>query len=349
MLQYLKIKNLALLDEVTLELNSGFTAVTGETGAGKSVLLGALSLLSGGRSDKTMIRHGANLLEVEGAIYLSDSSVVDNVLEKSELPPCEEGVLLLKRRIHREKMQRIQINGSMATLAQLRLLGEVWIDFHGPGEPQKLFEEKYQLKILDLYAKNADYLASYKDRYNKWVEIRKEIWNLETSERLTEDTIDFLHEQVRQIERLQISETSIEALEKEYTRMASAQDFLSLAAQCSTDILCDQGIINRFNKTVNHYEALVKLDDDASSLLERARSALIELQDLGEETERLAGDFDFDAEEVEALTERMNLWQEMRRKYGGSTKAVIAQYKEMKQKLAAQGNVDELLQQKKVT
>ena len=145
MLQYIRIKNLALLDEVTLEFASGFTAVTGETGAGKSVLLGALGLLSGARTDKAMIRQGQDQLEVEAALYFADAQVIDGLLDAAGLPTCEEGVLLLQRSIQRTKIPRIQINGSMATLAQLQELGESWIDFHGPGEPQKLFQEKRQL------------------------------------------------------------------------------------------------------------------------------------------------------------------------------------------------------------
>lgn len=347
MLQYLKIKNLALLDEVILELDSGFTAVTGETGAGKSVLLGALGLLSGGRSDKTMIRHGTDQLEVEGAIYFSDSEAIDGALKKSGLPLCEEGVLLLKRLIHRDKMQRIQINGSMATLAQLRLLGEMWIDFHGPGEPQKLSQERYQLEMLDLYAGNADRFADYKADYKNWSEMRKEIKDLETSEQLSEDEIDFLRQQIAQIDRLQISESSIDALEREYSRMASAQEFLSLASQCSAALLNEQGLVDQLNKIAGQYEDLAALDSDASSLLERARSVLIELQDLGEETERLANDFEFDAEVVEITTEQMNLWQEIRRKYGGSVEAVIEKREAMARKLASQGDIDETLQQKR--
>ena len=153
MLKYIRIKNLALLEEVTLEFESGFTAVTGETGAGKSVLLGALGLLSGARTDKGVIRQGQDLLEVEAALYFADALPIDKLLEAAGLPTCEDGLLLLKRTVHQE-IPRIQINGSLATLSQLQALGESWIDFHGPGEPQKLFQEKRQLEMLDTYAGN---------------------------------------------------------------------------------------------------------------------------------------------------------------------------------------------------
>src|SRR5580693_5199480 len=134
MLQSLLIRNLALLDEVSLDFEAGFTAVTGETGAGKSILLGALSLLAGERADKTMIRQGAAACEVEAALYFADPRRMDALLAGLDLPPCEDGLLLLKRTLPREKAPKITVNGSMATLAALQQLGENWIDFHGPSE-----------------------------------------------------------------------------------------------------------------------------------------------------------------------------------------------------------------------
>ena len=128
MLQYIKIENLALLTEVTLEFEAGFTAVTGETGAGKSVLLGALSLLSGARTDKTMIRQAADQLQVESSLFFEEFAGIDAVLEDLGLPLCEEGVLVLRRSIHRTKM-RVLINGAMATLSQLQVLGSNGLTF----------------------------------------------------------------------------------------------------------------------------------------------------------------------------------------------------------------------------
>ena len=180
MLQYIRIRNLALLDEVQLEFEPGFTTVTGETGAGKSVLLGALSLLAGARTDKTLIRQAVDELEVEAALYFGDSAELDARLDALGLAPCEEGVLLLNRSIHRSKMPRIQINGRLATLTQLQELGESWIDFHGPGEPQKLFQEKRQLEMLDAYADHEKALANYQDEFSNWRSLLNEIEELQS-------------------------------------------------------------------------------------------------------------------------------------------------------------------------
>src|SRR5579884_4139306 len=130
MLQSLRIKNLALLEEVALDFDAGFTAVTGETGAGKSILLGALSLLAGERADKSIIRQGAPACEVEAALFFKDAEAIDAVLARLDLPSCEEGQLILKRSVPREKAPKVTINGGLATLSALQQLGEHWIDFH---------------------------------------------------------------------------------------------------------------------------------------------------------------------------------------------------------------------------
>ena len=347
MLQYIRIKNLALLDEVRLEFDAGFTAVTGETGAGKSVLLGALSLLAGARTDKSLIRQGQDQLETEAALYFEDAAQIDALLEATGLPVCEEGVLILQRSIPRSKMPRLQVNGSMATLAQLQTLGESWIDFHGPGEPQKLFKEKRQLQMLDAYAGNVKALESYAASYRCWREAIKEIDDLEGSERLDADELDFVRKQIAKIDAVEVSEESIQALDRDYTRMSSAQELSAIANECAAGMVGEEGVSDQLMAVVSRMEALAELDQDSTALLERARSLQIELQDLGAEVEGMAGDFDFDPAEIEAVDERMNLWQDVRRKYGGSVESVLAKRKELANKIAIQGDIEGVLTEKR--
>ena len=275
MLQYLTIRNLALLEAVSLEFDAGFTAVTGETGAGKSVLLGALGLLSGARTDKTLIRQGCEQLDVEAALYFQDSQHIDALLEEVGLPACDDGVLLLQRSIHRKKMPRVQVNGGMATLTQLQRIGEAWVDFHGPGEPQKLFQERRQLEMLDVYAGNVDLLAAYQQAYRSWRSALKEIDALESAERLDVDEAAFVRMQIDKIDRADVSEASIDELERNFARMSSAQDLLALAAECAEGLCGEQGISGPLSLLVGRYESLASLDADSAPLLERAQSLLI--------------------------------------------------------------------------
>ena len=343
MLKYIRIKNLALLEEVTLEFESGFTAVTGETGAGKSVLLGALGLLSGARTDKGVIRQGQDLLEVEAALHFADALLIDKLLEAAGLPTCEDGLLLLQRTIHHSKIPRIQINGSLATLAQLQALGESWIDFHGPGEPQKLFQEKRQLEMLDTYAGNVRELAAFALSFEEWRKALREIETLETGERLDVDELDFVRKQIKKIDAVDVSEDTIEELERDYNRISSAQELVSLASACSEGMIGEQSANDLLGGVLLRLEEMVELDEGSQSLLERARSLQIELQDLGEELGHLVNDYDFDPEAIEAATERMNLWQELRRKYGGSVEAVLSKREELAQKIEIQGDLEGVL------
>ena len=144
MIRRLQIRDLALMDRTELELGSGFTVVTGETGAGKSVLLGALSLLAGNRAAKTIVRKGAEECSVEAELETDGDKRFDEALKSLDLPACDDGLLILKRSVHATKAGRISINGGSATLTQLQQLGELWIDFHGPGEPQKLLRAEIE-------------------------------------------------------------------------------------------------------------------------------------------------------------------------------------------------------------
>ncbi len=347
MLKYIRIKNLALLEEVTLEFESGFTAVTGETGAGKSVLLGALGLLSGARTDKGVIRQGQDLLEVEAALHFADALLIDKLLEAAGLPTCEDGLLLLQRTIQHSKIPRIQINGSLATLAQLQALGESWIDFHGPGEPQKLFQEKRQLEMLDTYAGNVRELAAFALSFEEWRKALREIETLETGERLDLDELDFVSKQIKKIDAVDVSEDAIEELERDYNRISSAQELVSLASASSEGMIGEQSANDLLGGVLLRLEEMVELDEGSQSLLERTRSLQIELQDLGEELGHLVTDYDFDPEAIETATERMNLWQELRRKYGGSVEAVLSKREELAQKVEIQGDLEGVLAKKR--
>lgn len=343
MLQYIRIENLALLSEVTLEFEAGFTAVTGETGAGKSVLLGALSLLSGARTDKTLIRQGADSLQVEAALYFPQPTAIDEALEASGLPCCEEGVLVLRRNIHRSKMPRVQINGSIATLTQLQALGEHWIDFHGPGEPQKLFHERRQLEMLDAFAGNLENLSRYQGIFSEWKEACAAISAIETGERLDADEIEFLKKQLSKIDALEVSESSITDLERDYTRISQVRELAALAVDSARALGGENGACDRLREAGGQLESLAALDADSEPLVERVRSLQIEAEDIATELDRLSESLDFEPEVVEAINERMNLWQELRRKYGGSVESVLVKREELATKLSLQGDIEGLL------
>ncbi len=339
MLQSLRIRNLALLDEVALDFEAGFTAVTGETGAGKSILLGALSLLAGERADKTVIRQGAPACEVEASLYFEKSEKIDAVLAGLELPPSEDGLVLLKRSLARDKPPKITVNGGLATLAALQRLGESWIDFHGPSEPRRLLKEDCQLELLDLFGQAGRALADYREKYRAWRELEAERERIVNESRLAPDQIEFLRQQLARIEALDLTDGATEALERDFQRMSHAQELIGLSSALAAGLTGDDGVQSRLAALLRESRQLEAIDPAGKALAERLASAAIELNDLGAEFSALGHQAQFDPEQAESLTERMNAWLEMKRKFGGDLAAVRAARDEMRLRLSAQDDM----------
>jgi DNA repair protein RecN (Recombination protein N) len=338
-LQYLRISNLALLDAVELEFGPGFTVVTGETGAGKSVLLGALQLLAGSRVDKTAIRQGAAACEVEASLFFRDSSGVDSVLARLELPACEDGVLLLKRTVPREKAPRISVNGALATLAALQEVGEQWIDFHGPGEPRRLLKPGCQLELLDLFAGHRELLGRYASAYGKWRERANEAQRLAQETKLSPDQIEYIRGEIEALSGLDLTEEGIATLERDYGRMSRAQDLVAASRTVADGLHGDDGLLGRLAPLVREGRGLEELDPSSKALVDRLAALAYEVEDLGREFEALGGDCSFEPEQVEATTARMNAWLASKRQYGGAVAAVASALEGMRRRLEVQGDL----------
>ena len=340
MLQSLRIRNLALLEEVSLDFEAGFTVVTGETGAGKSILLGALSLLAGERAEKTIIRQGAAACEVEASLLFSDPTRIDAVLAELELPATEDGVLLLRRTVPREKAPKITVNGSLATLAALHRLGEVWIDFHGPSEPRRLLREGCQLELLDLFGRAADARQRYRGHYQRWRGLLGDAERVRAQGRLSPDQLTFLQNELARLDLLDLTAESIEALERDFQRMNRAQELTGLAASLSASLTGEEGVTARVAALVREARALEAIDPASAALADRLASASFELADLGAEFESLGQSLNFDAEQAESLTARMNSWLEARRRHGPDVASVAAAREELRSRLESQGDVE---------
>jgi DNA repair protein RecN (Recombination protein N) len=340
MLNSLRIENLALMNSTNLEFASGFTAVTGETGAGKSVLLGALSLLSGARADKTMIRQGTDTCTLEAAFELADTESLDHLLEEMGLPVTEEGLLILRRILSSKKASRISINGAMATVSQLQEIGKRWIDFHGPGEPQKLFHEKEQLALLDLYAGLAGDLETYRKGYREWRRALEEIDRLRNETRLSPEEAEFLRTQIDEIDSLQLSDDRINQLEMDYRRISGSQELKELCAHLDEDFLGSKGICQRLQAALPTAQKLAELDPSAAALSDRVESLLIEANDLSSEWRALAFETDYDPVQIKQVESDMEKWMSLRRRYGSTVEGILDKRHSMMERLTIQGDLE---------
>ncbi|MCZ6671611.1 MAG: DNA repair protein RecN [Verrucomicrobia bacterium] len=341
MIQFLRIQNLALMTETSLDLDSGFTVVTGETGAGKSVLLGALSMLSGNRVDKTVIRQGEEGCEVEAALLFPNSEKINAFLEDNGLPPCEEDVLLLRRSISRTKMGKVFINGKLCTLSLLSKLGTFWIDFHGPGEPQKLFDWQNQLELLDSFAGSAMDMAVYQELFSEWKSLLRQKEEIQNKSQLSDDELAYYQSQMEQIDSVDIiSEAAIEALESDFNVASQAQELAQHLHQVEEALSGDDGIISKLGRLVMTSRQISEIDKRTAELTDRLNQSVVELDDINSEFFQLRRKSDFNEVEIDAFQDRMNKWLEVKRKFGPSVKQVMENRERLSLRIEMQADIE---------
>jgi DNA repair protein RecN (Recombination protein N) len=340
MLQSLRIRNLALLDYVSVDFEPGFTAVTGETGAGKSILIGALGLLAGERADKAVIRQGAPACEVEASLHFKDPAAVDALLAELDLPACEDGLLLLKRSVPRERPQKITVNGGLATLAALQRIGEAWIDFHGPSEPRRLLRDACQLELLDLFGRAGPALEAYSTRYRAWCDLQAESERLASEARLSPDELAFMEAQLAKLDRLELTEEAIAGLERDFQRMSRAQEIAAQASALEDGLAGDEGAVARVAALVREARRLESIDPASKALAERMAAASAELSELAAEFGSLGRDLQADPEGLGPLEERMNAWLEARRRHGPDVRAVAAAREAIRLRVSSHGDIE---------
>ena len=339
MLEFVKISNLALMNSETVEFSKGFTVVTGETGAGKSVLLGALAILAGNRVGKEVVGNYGDQCVVQAQLFFDDCQSVNSFLEENALPLCEENTLVLSRTISKTKSARVTINGAITTLAVLSKLGQLWIDFHGANEPQKLFSEKNQLHMLDAFAHNQAERDAYLQTYREYARMLREIDSVKNSKKLSPDEIEFLRKRIAEIENLNPSKESIAELEEQSKLAEMSSEIVEKASEISSMLLSENGASSMLASANRLASSLVNVSDNAKSLYERVSSASIEIVDIAQEYESMARSCNMSAGQIEQIRRQMSVWISLGRKYGASVEDVLSAKDEMKHRIEMQSDI----------
>ena len=335
MLTTLRIKNLALVSDLTLELQPGCNVITGETGAGKSIIIGALNLVLGERADRTLIRSGEESCSVEAVFDTKKlRAPLKNFLEENGLEPCEENQLVLKRNFSTSGANRQFINGSATTLATLASIGEWLVDMHGPHDHQSLLHAGKQLLILDAFGG----LAKSREEFGELVRRRSVLENEKSALIVDEKTyaqqLDLLRFQVQEISaaRLQVDEEK--TVEEEFIRSSNAAKLLQLSqtaidalGENESSLLTQSGVIGRV------LAELQRVDSGAENLVALHAQAGETLRELQTELSRYADKVDVDPARLAEVEERLNLIHSLKRKYGATLAEVIAFGDEAKTKL----------------
>jgi DNA repair protein RecN (Recombination protein N) len=326
MLTTLRIRNLALVADLTLELQAGFNAITGETGAGKSVILGAIQLVLGQRADRGAIRSGADFCSVEAVFNVGAlRPAIDALLVEQGLDPCDADALVLKRSFTASGTNRQFINGSPTNLATLASLGTLLVDLHGPHEHQSLLQTSRQLAILDAFGGLASRRTAFAALHQQHAALVAEKAALVVDEQTYARQLDLLRFQTHEIRAARLQPGEDESLAAEYQRVSNAARILELAQGAANALGDDDdALLTRMGSLGRLLHDLARLDSEAASLSEQHEQAISLLRDLQSDLSRYAGNVELDPERLVQLQERLDLIQTLRRKYGSSVEEIIA-------------------------
>ena len=335
MLTALRIKNLALVEDLTLDLKPGYNAITGETGAGKSIIIGALSLVLGERAAKSLIRSGADKCTVEAVFDTRKlKAPLEDLLEENGLEPCDDQQLLLKRSFSAGGTNRQFVNGSPTTLNTLAAIGDWLVDMHGPHDHQSLLHPAKQLALLDAFAGIEEKVTAFGDLLQQRACLEEQKAELIVDEQTYAQQLDLLRFQVKEIESAALDPDAEESLEAEYQRATNASQLLQ-AAQNALTILDDDSdsLFTRVGHLGQQIHELQRLDEHAGNIAEIQEQITAMLRDLQTELSSYADQVDIDPARLHELEERMNLVQSLKRKYGPNLEDIINHGHEAAEKL----------------
>jgi DNA repair protein RecN (Recombination protein N) len=323
-LTLLRIKNLALVEDLEWQLGPGFTAITGETGAGKSIIIGALQLVLGERTDKSLIRTGAESCTVEAVFEGADLQQLGPLLDESGVE-SNDGELIVKRSFSTAGTNRQFINGSPTTLGILKKLGDELVDLHGPHDHQSLLSPDRQLALLDGYADVGGTLREFEKGYRNLQSLRAEHTALRTAESVREQEIDLLRHQIGEITAADLSVGEEEEIAARYRLASNSKRLLELAASISRRLSeTEDAILPQLAETQRLLRDLEKIDPDKTTLAEAHAACIVELSEISRAMNQYAEQLDLDPAQLAALEDRVNLCETLKRKYGGSIDEVIA-------------------------
>jgi DNA repair protein RecN (Recombination protein N) len=334
MLSTLRIKNLALVSDLTLQLQPGYNAITGETGAGKSIIIGALHLLLGERADRDLIRTGSEHCSVEAVFEGASLSGLGKILDDNGLEPCADNQLLLKRFLSAAGANRQFINGSPATLQMLAAVGRELVDMHGPHEHQSLLHPGKQLDILDAFAG----LNPTRQRFAGLVRRRNDLESQKAALIVDEQTyarqLDLLRFQSHEIAAARLQPDEETRLTEDFQRAGNASRLLELSQE-ALNLLGEQeeSLLRQAGALGRTLQALQRLDASAANLPAIHEQAMSFWNELPPALRRYADGIEVDPARLQQLEERLNLLQSLKRKYGATLAEVIAFGEEAERKL----------------
>lgn len=342
MLCQLSIENIALIEQLRLELKDGLNILSGETGAGKSIIIDSLNFVLGERADKSLIRYGCDYASVEAVFENYQTDQVTSYLNDFGIE-CEE-VLVIRRKMTVEGRNECRINGRIATLSTLKGLTELLVDIHGQHEHQSLLKSANHIKLLDDIG--TDSISQPKSDvstlYSEYTHLKKEFSRFGNADE-RERRLDILHFQLDEIEKADVKDGEEDALLVQRKRIRNIEKIISAleGAKNLIDGYDSQNVVTSIKKAYTLLNTISQFDDNVESICDRLDSSKSELKDIAETLADMLSSLDFDARSAEKIEERLEIVRTILRKYGGNFEALQSFYENAKQEADILSNAND--------
>lgn len=317
MLRSLYIQNYALIEKLDINLGSGFSVITGETGAGKSIILGAIGLLLGQRADVKFIRQGASKCVIEARFEIAGYAM-QPFFQENELEYEDE--CILRREVYASGKSRAFVNDTPASLAQMKELGEQLIDVHSQHQNLLLNKEGFQLNVLDILAHDEEALSTYQTLYREWKQTQQELEEQINRAEQNKADEDYVRFQLEQLEEAHLAAGEQEELEQEADTLSHAEEIKAGLFRAEQTMTSDEGgLLDALKECLNTMQGLQKVYPVAGELAERLESTYIELKDISQEISGNGDEIEFNPARLEEVNERLNLIYTLQQKHRVST------------------------------
>lgn len=329
MLCQLSIENIALIEKLSLELKDGLNILSGETGAGKSIIIDSLNFVLGERADKSLIRYGSESASVEAVFenYETDSIVA----YLDDLGIDREEILVIRRKMTLEGRNECRINGRVTTLSTLKGLTELLVDIHGQHEHQSLLKSANHIKLLDDIgmASICELKLAVKDEHARYVRLKREFSRFGNADE-RERRLDILHFQIEEIEKADVKEGEEDELLAQRKRIRNMEKIIS-ALDCAKNLIDgydSQSVVTSIKNAYSLLNTITSYEDNVEPICDRLDSAKLELKDIGDTLREMLEQLDFDSRSAEKIEERLEIVRTVLRKYGGSFDSLKSFYED---------------------
>lgn len=330
MLARLKIENIAIIESADIDFDGGFNVMTGETGAGKSIIIDSINAVTGERTSKELIRTGAESGKVT-AVFENIGTDAEELLESMGIE-CD-GAVILTRNIKKDGRNICSINGTPSTVSMLHSIGTLLINIHGQHDSQSLLQPENHCSYIDIFGENEKLIEKYSESYNELLDIRAQIKSIDTDEQQKARRIDMLTYQINELEEADITVGETEALNQRRSFLRNAQDIIDALNSAYESLMADGGGIDSVSDAAYELENAAGMYDGVSSVSQRITDAKYELEDCCEEIRSLISQADCDPDELDAVEERLDLLKRLSSKYGSTEEKMLGFLADAKEEL----------------